>query len=150
MIRPDRQGMESGELGFQVSVSLSFDGHCEEAFAFYERHLGARVTFKLAWGHSPLASQAPPEWQDKLLHATLRLGDTTLLGADALPGSYKAPTGFSILLGLDDPARAEETFDRLGDQGTVGMPLQETFWAKRFGIVTDRFGIPWEINCGER
>jgi PhnB protein len=89
----------------------------------------------------------PPEWSAKLLHARLILGDTALLGADAVPGTYQAPRGFSIVLSLDDPEYAERVFGLLAEKGAIPMPLQETFWARRFGVVTDQFGIRWEINC---
>src|SRR2546426_2635492 len=84
-------------------INLSFDGQCEAAFKFYERCLNGKIAFMLRWGESPMAKDAPAEWRGKILHATLVIGDTTLLGADALPGSYESPRGFSALLSLDDP-----------------------------------------------
>jgi len=89
----------------------------------------------------------PEEWRKKILHARLVIGDTALLGADALPGSYESPRGFSLMLSLDDAGETERVFSALAENGTVRMPLQETFWAHRFGVLTDRFGIPWAINC---
>ena len=89
----------------------------------------------------------PPEWHKRILHATLRVGDQVLMGADAPPGRYQKPQGFSVTLGLKDQAEAERIFKALAEKGTVEMALQQTFWAGRFGVLVDRFGIPWTINC---
>ncbi len=125
---------------------LNFDGRCEEAFQFYERVLGGKITFKITYGESPMpADQTPPGWGSKLLHATLTLGDQVLQGADT--PSHRKPQGFAIALSLSDPAEADRIFAAFAEGGEVGMPIQETFWARRFGMVTDRFGIPWMINC---
>jgi PhnB protein len=134
-------------MNLHPRIGLSFDGQCEAAFQFYERCLNGKIAFMLRWGESPMAKDAPAEWSEKILHATLVIGDTTLLGSDAFPGSYESPRGFSILLGLHDASKAERLFGALAENGTVRMPLQETFWAHRFGVLTDQFGIPWDINC---
>jgi PhnB protein len=94
-----------------------------------------------------MAKDAPAEWQQKIMHARLAVGDTELLGADALPGTYESPRGFSILISPSTPAEADSVFHTLAANGIVGMPLQETFWTSRFGVVTDEFGITWTINC---
>jgi PhnB protein len=130
------------------SISLFFDGQCEAAFRFYERCLGGKITFLLTWGESPMAKDAPPEWGSKILHASLTVGDTVFAGADTLPQQYEQPRGFNVMLGLSDPTDAERLYHALAEDGTVTVPLQETFWALRYGCVTDRFGIPWTINCG--
>jgi PhnB protein len=101
----------------------------------------------LTFGDSPLADQAPPEWQGKILHATLAVGDSLLMGADAFPGKYEQPKGFQLLLGIEDPADAERVFQALAEKGTVQMPLQKTFLSTRFGMVMDQFGVSWEIHC---
>ena len=129
------------------SISLSFNGQCEAAFRFYERCLGGKITFILTWGDSPMAKDAPAEWGGKVAHASLDVGGVVLSGADTPPQQYERPQGFSVLLGISDIADAERIFQALAEYGTVTMPLQETFWALRFGGVTDRFGIPWAINC---
>jgi PhnB protein len=136
-------------MNLNPHISLSFDGQCEAAFKLYERSLNGKIAFMLPWGESPMAKDAPAEWGGKILHATLVIGDTSLLGADALPGSYESPRGFSVMLNLDDPGETERLFNALAENGTVGMPLQETFWAHRFGVLTDQFGIPWTFNCGK-
>jgi PhnB protein len=130
-----------------ITTTLSFDGRCEAAFKFYEQHLGASIEFVLRWGDSPLAEQAPPEWRDKVLHARLKIGDSNLVGGDIPPKAYKPPQGVSVLLGIDDLAGAERTFHALAEGGTVVIPLREAFWAIRYGMVIDQFGIPWEVNC---
>ena len=129
------------------SITLFFNGQCEAAFRFYEQCLGGKLAYMLTWGDSPMAKDAPPEWAGKILHARLLLGDTTLLAADALPGTYKPPTGFGLMLHVDDPQDAERLFTALAENGNINVPFQETFWALRYGHVTDQFGIPWEINC---
>jgi PhnB protein len=96
-----------------------------------------------------MADQAPPDWRHKILHATMIVGDTAFSGGDVLPASYERPQGFQIQLNLDDVTTAERIFTKLADGGWVTVPLQQTFWAQRFGAVVDRFGIPWGINCGE-
>ena len=129
------------------SSHLMFNGECETAFRFYAECFGGTIATMLSYGQSPLAAQAPPEWQAKILHATLQAGDATLAGVDPMPGSYVRPQGFFVLLEPKSVAEAERIFAALAEGGTVSMPLAPTFWASRFGVVTDRFGIPWEINC---
>ena len=131
----------------ELSTQLTFKGQCEPAFNFYEQHLGGTITFALTWGNSPMASQAPPEWSDKILHASLTVGDGVLMGCDVPPGQYEPPKGFSVLLAVDNHVDAERIFHALSENGTVLLPIQETFWAVRFGIVVDQFGTPWEIHC---
>ncbi len=133
----------------QLNPHLSFNGQCQEAFKFYQQCLGGNMQSMMTHGDSPMADQVPSEWRDKILHATLIVGETTLMGADVPPDSYKEPRGFSITIQINDPADAERIFRALSEGGTVTMPLQETFWAARFGMVVDRFGIPWMVNCGQ-
>ena len=131
----------------QLIPYLSFEGECEAAFKFYERYLGGKIEFIAPYESKPGEYDVPAEWGKRIMHATLRVGEQVLMGADALPNGYQKPQGFSLTLGLKDPAEAERIFQALAENGTVGMPLQETFWAFRFGVLTDRFGIPWTINC---
>ena len=137
-------------MQIEPRISLIFNGQCDAAFTLYEQCLGGTVTFRLAWGDSPMADQAPAEWRDKILQATLQVGGMALSGADVLPGAYQRPQGFQVQLNLDDVAAAERIFAQLAEDGEVTVSLQQTFWAQRFGEVVDRFGIPWSINCGER
>lgn len=129
------------------SLSLLFDGQCEAAFKFYEQVLGGTNSFLMLWGQSPMANEAPSGWEQKILYARMDLGNFTLLGADALPGTYARPAGFAVMLNPATPEAAQRLFTQLSDGGAVRMPLQETFWSAAYGGVTDRFGIPWELNC---
>jgi PhnB protein len=136
-------------MRIEPRISLVFNGECDAAFSLYAQCLGGTVTFRLTWGDSPMADQAPSECHDKIVHATLTVGDTAISGGDVLPGGYKRPQGFQLQLNLDDAAAAERIFAQLAEGGEVTVPLQQTFWAQRFGAVVDRFGIPWAINAGE-
>jgi PhnB protein len=126
---------------------LSFDGQCEAAFRFYEKCLGGKITFMMTWENSPMSGQTPPGWEKKILHAGLALGSGSLDGSDAGPNQYKKPQGFAVMLRPKDSAEGERIFNALAEQGTVQIPFGGTFWAKAFGMVTDRFGVPWLINC---
>ena len=132
----------------QLNPYLAFNGQCKEAFKFYQQCLGGTVETMMTWGDSPMADQVPAEWRDKIMHTTLIVGETALQGADAPPDRYEEPKGFSVGIQINDQADAERIFGALSEGGTVTMPLQETFWAARFGMVVDRFGIPWMVNCG--
>ena len=131
----------------KLSAHLSFDGTCEQAFRFYQQVLNGNLVTLLSYGQSPLAQSTPAEFHERILHATLTVGSFELLGADVLPEQAERPQGFCITLSLPDLERAKQIFAALSEGGTVRMPLQETFWSPAFGLVTDRFGIPWEINC---
>ena len=129
----------------EMNTQLVFPGNCEAAFKVYEQCLGAQITFLLTYGDSPLASTYP-DLQDKILRATLRLANTTLSGTDASPVSYTPPHGFNLQLNLHRDEDVQRIFNTLSDGGTVHVPLQKTFWAERYAVLTDRFGIPWKIN----
>jgi PhnB protein len=131
----------------QVSPYLSFKGQCEEAFNFYERCLGGQLGAIFRYGGSPMADQAPADWQDKIMHGSLTIGDLVLMGADVAPDQYEEPKGFSLSIQIKSAADAERIFRELSDGGRVVLPLEKTFWAERFGMLVDRFGIPWLINC---
>ena len=129
----------------KLNPHLTYNGQCEAAFQLYERCLGGKIVTMLTWGNSPMAKDAPPEWGGKILHMSLTVGDLVFAGADVQ--AYESPRGFAITLSLSDAADAERIFTALAENGTVTVPLQETFWALRYGQVTDQFGIPWGINC---
>lgn len=133
----------------KVSIHLLFSGQCESAFRFYEQSIGGDNLTMLTYGDSPTAEQVPLEWRDKIVHATLAVGDTVLAGADVLPAQYERPQGFYILLEIANPREAARVFRSLGEGGEVRMPLQKTFWSEAFGVLTDQFGVSWEINCGQ-
>jgi PhnB protein len=131
----------------ELNAYLNFNGECEAAFKFYEQTLGGRIESAFKFGDTPAAEHMPPGWGDKVMHSSLRVGSTVLMGSDAPPGRYEKPTGTSLSLNAANVAEAERVFGQLAEGGTVTMPLEQTFWAARFGMVTDRFGVPWMINC---
>jgi len=131
----------------QLNPYLSFDGQCEAAFKFYEASLGGKIVAMVTYGGSPMADQMPPGSSDKILHARLVVGDTVLMGSDSPPECHDDMKGFSVAIGVEDPADAERVFTALAEGGTVRMPMQQTFWAARFGMLVDRFGTPWMVNC---
>jgi PhnB protein len=130
-----------------VSPHLHFDGDCEAAFQMYERCFGGKIEVMMTFAGTPAESQIPAEWRNKILHATLRLAGGVLMGTDTPPGRYEKPQGFSVSLQFQDTAEAERAFNALADSGKIRMPLQQTFWSARFGMLVDRFGIPWMVNC---
>jgi PhnB protein len=134
----------------QLSTHLQFNGQCEAAFRFYEKCLGGKITFLMTYGESPMAQEAPPDWQKKIVHASFALGEQALSGADSWAEHYHAPQGFSVVLEIKAPAEADRVFHALAENATVQMCIQETFWAQRFGMLVDQFGIPWMINCSKR
>lgn len=133
----------------QLNPYLTFNGQCEDAFKFYEQCLGGKIVMMMTHGESPMADQTAEAWRDKILHAQLTIGDIVLMGSDAPSDYLEKPQGFYVNLQFEDIVEAERVFQALADSGTIRMPLQETFWAKRFGMFVDRFGIPWMVNCSE-
>jgi PhnB protein len=131
----------------QLNPYLMFNGDCEAAFKFYEKCLRGKIVAMLPHAGTPAEQHVPAEWRSKIMHARLTVGETVLMGSDAPPGHYEPMKGFSVSLGLTDPAEAERVFQALAENGTVRMPIQKTFWAARFGMLVDQFGTPWMINC---
>jgi PhnB protein len=131
----------------RFTTHLMFEGECEEAFRFYERLFGGRLQTLLRYGESPMATEVEAGLHDKILHATLHAGEGVITGGDLPPGQYQPPQGFFVLFEHRDLQRAEEIFDALADGGMVTLPFGRTFWSAGFGVVTDRFGVPWEVNC---
>jgi PhnB protein len=132
----------------RIAPYLSFQGDCEAAFTFYERCLGARIGTIFRYAGTPLTSQVPADWQDKVMHGSVTIGEQVLMGGDVAPGRYEPPAGFSLSIEITSVGDAERMFRELAEGGNVTLPLEPTFWAARFGMVVDRFGIPWMINCG--
>jgi PhnB protein len=133
---------------------LHFNGNCKAAFDYYVQHLGAKLVMSMTYADAPADASAPqsPECspsgaKDKIMHARLQLGESVLMGSDAPPGRFHELAGFSISLNVKTPEEAERLYAALTDKGVVFMPLGETFWAKRFAMFKDQFGVPWMINC---
>ena len=131
----------------QVNAYLLFDGRCEEAFRFYEKCLNGKIVAMLTHKGTPAEQHVPAKWVDKILHARLDIGDQVLMASDTPPDRYEKPAGFSVSLQVKTPAEAERLFNALAEKGQIRMPLEKTFWSPSFGMLVDRFGIPWMINC---
>jgi PhnB protein len=135
----------------QLNPYLTFDGRCEQAFKFYAEVLGGTIVAMIPHEGTPAATHVPAEWRSKIMHARLTVGDKVLMGSDAPPDRYDGGMkGFSVTLGIDEPKEAERIFHALAEKGSVRMPIQETFWAERFGMLVDQFGTPWMINCEKK
>ena len=128
---------------------LFFDGDCREAFEFYAGLFGGEIRSMMPHRGTPAADFVPPEWQDKILNAQLVIGDQELMASDAPPAHSEPRGGYSISVQIDDQEKAARIFAALAEGGSVSMPFEPTFWAKRFGMLKDRFGTAWMINCGE-
>ena len=128
---------------------LPFNGNCEEAFKFYERALNGKIEAMLPHAGTPAEQGVPPEWRNKILHAKLTADGAVLMGSDS--PTYQPPAkGITVALQLKNPEQADRIFAALAEGGTVQMPIQKTFFAARFGMLVDRFNIPWMINCEGR
>ncbi|MBU6298181.1 MAG: VOC family protein [Alphaproteobacteria bacterium] len=131
----------------QLHAHLTYDGQCEEAFRYYEKHLGGKVEAMMRAEGSPMESNVPAEQRKKIIHARLKVGDTILMGNDNFMGPYQKPQGFTVTLRVETPIEAERIFAALEDGGAVKMAMNETFFAKKFGSLVDRFGTPWIVIC---
>ncbi|MBV9343612.1 MAG: VOC family protein [Gammaproteobacteria bacterium] len=131
----------------KTATHLHFKGNAREAFDYYARALNGRVTLALTYAESPMATHVPAAMHNQLMHVRLEHGEQVLLGCDASPEHYTPTGGFSITVLVDAPQEAERVFRALADGGSVGMPFGPTFWSQGFGMCTDRFGIPWMVNC---
>jgi PhnB protein len=132
----------------QIQPYLFFDGRCEEAIEFYRSKLGAKVEMLMRFKDSPEPPQpgmVPPGSEDKVMHASFRIGDTIILASDGRCLGKPNFQGFSLSLTVPDEAGADRAFASLADGGQVQMPLTKTFFSSRFGMVADRFGVPWMI-----
>lgn len=130
----------------RFNAHISFNGECKAAFEFYRDCFGGEITLMVRYDSVPNVA-TDPELRDKILHATLKIGDQTLTGADVLAKAYERPTGFAMQMNIDDPQEARRICELLAAGATIAMPLQKTFWAANYAVLTDRFGTPWEINC---
>jgi PhnB protein len=131
-----------------VEPYLFFGGRCEEALEFYRKALGAQIGMTMRYKDSPEPpppGMLPTGFENKVMHASFRIGTTTVMASDGCSegGSF---SGFSLALAVPTEAEAERAFAALADGGKVQMPLTKTFWSPRFGMLTDRFGIGWMIN----
>ena len=133
----------------QVGVYLFFDGRCEEAIEFYKKVLGAEVTMLMRFKDSPEpqpSEMVPPGSENKIMHTSFRIGETTVMASDGRCTGQMSFQGFSLSLTVASEADADRKFAALADGGQVQMPLTKTFWSPRFGMVADRFGVGWMVS----
>jgi PhnB protein len=133
----------------QVQVYLFFDGRCEEAIEFYKKTVGAEVMMLMRFKDSPEPPQPgmiPPGSEDKVMHTSLRIGDTMVMASDGRCEGSTSFQGFSLSLTVADEAEADRVFAALAEGGQIQMPLTETFWSPRFGMLSDRFGVGWMVS----
>ena len=131
----------------ELVTYLAFNGQCAEAFKAYEKILKGQIVFSTTYGETPGHENVADDVKKRIMHITLKVGNATLQGADT-PGPYSKPAGFSVTIQLDNEAEADRIFAELSEGGQIRMPIDKTFWAKRFGMLIDRFNIPWMVNCG--
>ncbi|HEY2446641.1 MAG TPA: VOC family protein [Rhizomicrobium sp.] len=131
----------------RINPYLNFNGNCAEAFDLYARVLHGKDLHVMTFRDSPMATQAAENEKDNVVHARFTAGDSMIMGSDAMGGRYNKPQGYAVNINVDTPEEAERIFAGLSEGATIGMAIQETFWAKRFGMLTDRFGTHWMVNC---
>lgn len=128
-----------------ITPYITFKGNCRQAIEFYKTALGAEVLFLQTFGESPMSDMGPAE---NIMHSTIRIGDSTvMMSDDPNPQAAASDGNISLAIGLDDPGQAKKVFGNLAQDGSVIMPLEKTFWAEAFGMLTDKFGVKWMINC---
>ncbi|MDM0112879.1 VOC family protein [Variovorax sp. J22R133] len=131
-----------------MQAYLSFNGNAAEALAFYADSLGGKVIFSMTFGESPMAEQTPAEYKAKIMHATMEARGHQIMGSDLPPGMpFEGYKGFSISVQGKDADEGKKLFDALSAGGKVTLPYGPQFWAKGFGMLVDKFGVPWMVNC---
>jgi PhnB protein len=135
----------------KLNTYLHFsNGKCEEALNFYIKALGAKPVMMLRYNEAPTANESSKEMAQKIMHGRITLGDGVIMASDAPPGCVTDPAGFSINIGVDTAKEAERLFTALSEKAEIRMPCAETFWAERFGMLVDQFGVPWMVNCEKK
>ena len=129
----------------QLNTYLNYGGNCEQAFRFYEQHLGGKIVMLMRHGEQPNASSVAPVWKNAVLHARMTLGGTDLLGADIPPDRFQPMRSAYLTLSVTSADEAERVYQLLTDGGEIFMKMEETFFASRFAMLRDRFGTSWMI-----
>jgi PhnB protein len=124
---------------------LNYGGNCRQAFEFYEEHLGGRITSVATHGEVAEPNTIPPDWKNAVLHARMELGDTVLLGADIPPDRFQPMRSAYLTLMVDSDAEANRIYALLTEGGQIFMAMEETFFARRFAMLRDRFGTSWML-----
>ena len=131
----------------KVQAYITFGGRCEEALEFYKKSIGAEVTSLMRWKESPdAAMKSPPGYEEKVMNAVFRIGETELMADDGMGEKQAEFKGMTLAIEVADDAEAKRVFTALGEGGNVQMPLVKTFWTSSFGMLTDKFGVPWMVN----
>ncbi len=133
-----------------LNTYLFFDGNCREAFEFYQSVFGGDFSAFMTYGDGPEEMQIPDDHKNQIMHVSLPVGTTTLMGSDRWVGNshpFNAGNNFGIAIGLQDKERSDELFARLSEGGEVTMPMETVFWGDYFGSLKDRFGVEWMISC---
>jgi PhnB protein len=136
-------------MAMQIDCYLSFHGNCEEALGFYAQCLGGKVSTLMRFGGSPMdGKDLPPEWKQKVMHATLEVEGAQIMGSDVPPGmGIPGYNGITVSLYVKgDADKARKAFDALAAGGQVRMPFAPPFWGGHFGMLTDKFGVPWMVS----
>jgi PhnB protein len=136
---------DAGGDRVQLHTYLNYGGNCEEAFKFYEKHLGGKITMLMRHGEQPDAQKVPAEWANAVLHARMNLGGTELLGADIPPDRFQPIRSAYLSLTLESDPEADRVFALLSEGGQVFMPMAETFFSSRFAMLRDKFGTSWML-----
>jgi len=133
----------------QLNPYLMYDGNCAEAFTHYAKVLGGTLDLQ-RYGDAPGCESMPEANRNKIIHASLDVDSQVLMASDQPPGdSYQGVKGCSVCINVDAAQDVDRIFNELGEGGSVQMPPDETFWAQRFAMLTDRFGVPWMLNCAK-
>lgn len=132
----------------KINPYLIFNGDCKAAFTFYAQCLQGKIEVMMTFGETPARDHVPANCHDLIIHTRLLVGDQAIMGSDTTPDRpYSGISGCSVSLNVDSVAEAERVFKALSAQGTIQMPLEATFWAARFGMLVDRYGASWMVNC---
>ena len=129
----------------RLRTYLNYGGNCAEALKFYEKHLGGKILTMMTHQESPEASGVKPEWKDAILYAQIAIGDTEFMASDVPPERFQPMRSVYLSLSVESDAEAERIYKLLTEGGEIYMPMQETFFATRFGQIRDRFGTSWMI-----
>ncbi len=130
----------------QMNVHLNFQGNCAEAFDFYNKVFRAKSAFTMKYGEAPASAPVPPDWNDKIMHTSMPLGDGLLMGCDAPLGRATPIGGVQISVESKDQAEVKRIYEALEKGGSVQMPMAQTFWSPMFGMCTDKFGVAWMVG----
>jgi PhnB protein len=133
-----------------INTYLHFNGNCEEALNFYAKALGMKLAFMLRYSEAPAGNECGKELGAKIMHGRIVSGSNVIMASDCPPDRYAPQAGFSISINVETPAEADKYFTALSEKANIIMPIGETFWAQRFGMLVDKFGVSWMVNCEKK